>query len=90
MIYYTCNWHKNTNRCVYRATQIIIYGCLEQHIDETLFCYTHSVAWRDDFHGPGYYCQICHQRLEDYELILLSRAKHSKPLAALQKQNTTR
>lgn len=76
-IHYICNWHKEYGKpCKNRATQIILYGCLQQHLDETLFCYAHAIEWTDEFHSDtGFRCSICAHRLEAYELIPLHKVK---------------
>jgi hypothetical protein len=68
---YQCNWHRSVKTpCEARATQIILYGCLNQHTDETVLCYPHAVDWLDQYQSDnGYLCQTCSERLEAYQVV---------------------
>jgi hypothetical protein len=86
MNYYTCCWHSNTEHpCTQRATQFIVFGCLDGHINESVFCYQHSIEWTDNFHAPnGFRCsdKLCKRKLADYDWVSLGRVKHPERLRA--------
>jgi hypothetical protein len=77
MLRYICNWHQpQETRCTGRVTQIIIYGCLNFHIDETLLCYAHTLDWLAQYKsGGGYICMECSRSLEDYQLVPIHKIK---------------
>jgi len=51
-----CRWSREGTRCSETAEHIIVYGCLNQHIDEQLYCYRHYDEWAQLFEAQQIPC----------------------------------
>jgi hypothetical protein len=42
-----CNWYDGSHelQCSREGEHVLIYGCLEQHIGEIVFCKDHLLTW---------------------------------------------
>jgi hypothetical protein len=51
-----CQWSEYGVGCHEIAEYLLVYGCLDQHIAERLYCYTHCSEWASLFEAKQIPC----------------------------------
>jgi hypothetical protein len=67
----TCRYPTGCND---NASQLIIYGCYSDHIEEIAVCGPCSQIWRYLHEDSRTFCYTCHMLVAEYEMIPLAHA----------------
>lgn len=63
---YPCNYAVSMQRCEAAATYIILWGCLEHHLQEFVVCGKHLTEWLHDRSNGEINCAYCHGKAEAF------------------------
>jgi hypothetical protein len=66
------------NACSSTATEIIIFGCLNQHINELPVCVHHSRVWIETMQEPGLSCSHCWDNIDNFTWIIIQTPRIKK------------
>lgn len=71
-----CNWYDGNQSllCTWEGQHVLIYGCLNQHIGEIVFCRDHLIQWDEMAVDHKAWCpkDNCSETVADWEVIPLN------------------
>lgn len=73
-----CNYVISINHCRNPATYVIIWGCLEDHINEFVVCGHHQLEWIRAHNASQINCATCYHPSADYLTIELDQINPTK------------
>jgi hypothetical protein len=72
-----CNWYngQKADLCTLEGEHVLIYGCLDQHIGEIIFCKNHLIVWDGMAVDNRAYCpqDNCGNYVADWTTVKLSQ-----------------
>lgn len=60
-----CRW----TGCLNQAEYVIVYGCLQGHLRETWYCFSHCADWANLFEADQIPClkRSCHLKADQWD-----------------------
>lgn len=57
--------------CNEKSYCVLIYGCLNQHVREAMYCFNHGNEWAADRLEKKIKCSGCHGLIEEFEVLYM-------------------